>query len=178
MRNSVDREKMSMDDVVVLIVSGIILIGIVWFEIWGSRRMAAEAVPVAAVCDTVAADPWEVCQIDTLWLLASAIGEVESGYDDAAYNEKEDAAGWLQIRPIMVAEANRLLGYEVFNAADRYDAEMSYLIFTVVMEAHNPGLDIDKAIEVWNPNADAVYRSLVKNVYEELLIEEGGEVCE
>ena len=45
--------------------------------------------------------------------------QVESGNDTLAYNAKENAAGCLQIRPIMVREVNRLLGKDSFKLKDR-----------------------------------------------------------
>jgi hypothetical protein len=40
--------------------------------------------------------------------LLAAIIMIESGGNDLAYNKREDACGCLQIRPIMVAEFNRI----------------------------------------------------------------------
>lgn len=102
---------------------------------------------------------------DTLWAMAEAFAWVESRGDHMAYNEKEDAVGLLQIRPIMVREANRLLGEEAFTMADRWEPMESIDIFCTVMEHLNPTLDIDKAIDIWNPRCPESYREAVKQEY-------------
>jgi hypothetical protein len=53
--------------------------------------------------------------------------QVESGGNPDAYNRTEQAAGCLQIRPIMVAEAERL-GID-FTLADRWDCAKSVRFF-------------------------------------------------
>lgn len=73
---------------------------------------------------------WE-CLID-------AVIEVESGGDDSAYNKRERAVGCLQIRPIMVREANRILkSYGVdrrYALDDRYSRAKSIEIFSMMAE--------------------------------------------
>ena len=106
---------------------------------------------------------------DTLWAMAEAFAWVESKGDHMAYNEREDAVGLLQIRPIMVREANRLLGEEAFTLADRWEPLESIDIFCTVMEHHNPKLDIDRAIAIWNPRCPASYREAVKAEYQDAI---------
>lgn len=68
----------------------------------------------------------------------SAVIYVESRGNDSAYNTKEDAAGCLQIRPIMVREVNRKL--RKWNAPirytleDRWDREKSIEMFDIMAE--------------------------------------------
>lgn len=68
----------------------------------------------------------------------SAVIYVESRGNDSAYNTKEDAAGCLQIRPIMVREVNRKL--RKWNAPfrytleDRWDREKSIEMFEIMAE--------------------------------------------
>ena len=106
---------------------------------------------------------------DTLWAMAEAFAWVESKGDHMAYNEREDAVGLLQIRPIMVREANRLLGEEAFTLADRWEPLESIDIFCTVMEHLNPTLDIDRAIDIWNPRCPAAYRNAVKAEYQDAI---------
>lgn len=106
---------------------------------------------------------------DTLWTMAEAFAWVESRGDHMAYNEKEDAVGLLQIRPIMVREANRLLGEEAFILADRWEPLESIDIFCTVMEHLNPTLDIDRAIDIWNPRCPTAYRQSVKQEFAKAL---------
>ena len=67
-----------------------------------------------------------------------AVIEVESGGDDSAYNKRERAVGCLQIRPIMVREANRILkSYGVdrrYTLDDRYSRAKSIEIFSMMAE--------------------------------------------
>ena len=59
----------------------------------------------------------------TLIKLIAAMIMVESGGNDLAHNKREDACGCLQIRPIMVAEFNRI-GID-FDLNDRWDCGKS-----------------------------------------------------
>ena len=98
------------------------------------------------MADSVAVE--ETYTMDTLEAMAYAFAWVESRGNHMAYNEREDAVGLLQIRPIMVREANRLLGEEAFTLADRWEPIESIDIFCTVMEYHNPQLDIDRAMDI------------------------------
>lgn len=52
--------------------------------------------------------------------LLPALEQQESRGDPYAYNARENAAGILQIRPIMVRDLNRLAGYEKYHLDDRF----------------------------------------------------------
>lgn len=67
--------------------------------------------------------------------LISAMIFVESGGDPLSFNAKEQAAGVLQIRPIMVAEFNRI-GIE-FTLEDRYSKHKSVEAFKKWVEIKN-----------------------------------------
>jgi len=97
--------------------------------------------------------------------MALAFAIVESGNNVAAWNKKEDAVGCLQIRPVMVREANNCMGEQFFTYEDRWDRNMSYYMFEVVQRTHNPELDIDQACDVWNPNCPRSYRDAVKTQF-------------
>ena len=64
--------------------------------------------------------------------LIDAIIHVESRGDSMAYNAGEDAVGVLQIRPIMMREVNRLLGYNKYTLADRWSKSKSIEMFNVI----------------------------------------------
>lgn len=66
--------------------------------------------------------------------LIAAIIHVESRGDSMAYNAGEDAVGVLQIRPIMVREVNRLLGYNKYTLADRWSKSKSIEMFNVIKD--------------------------------------------
>lgn len=70
----------------------------------------------------------EACKTGSPALL-SAIIAVESGGDPNAVGDNGRAVGILQIHPIMVREANRILGRDEFTLADRYSPERSVAIF-------------------------------------------------
>ena len=81
--------------------------------------------------------------------LIMAIIQVESGGDTLAHNIKEDAAGVLQIRPIMVAEVNRLIGKDSFTLSDRWSVHKSIAMFNVI-RSHTPNPTNEKLARNWN----------------------------
>lgn len=81
--------------------------------------------------------------------LAEAMIMVESGGDSLAYNSSEDAAGVLQIRPIMVREVNRILGKDSFTLADRWSRAKSIDMFNVLRSNLNGASD-EKVARTWN----------------------------
>ncbi len=81
--------------------------------------------------------------------LIDAIIYVESRGDINAHNIKEDAVGCLQIRPIMLREVNRLLGYNKYKLADRWNKEKSIEMFNVIKE-HTKNPTNEKLARNWN----------------------------
>ena len=84
--------------------------------------------------------------IDTLLM---AVMAVESNFDTMAYNEKENAAGVLQIRPIMVREVNRLLGEDKYTLKDRWSKAKSIEMFNVI-RSHLKGATDEQIARTWN----------------------------
>jgi len=84
--------------------------------------------------------------IDTL---LNAVMAVESNFDSTAYNSKENAAGVLQIRPIMVREVNRLLGEDKYTLKDRWSKAKSIEMFNVI-RSHLKGASDEQIARVWN----------------------------
>lgn len=105
---------------------------------------------------------WETC-----YKLAHAFAIVESNDNPKAINRRENAVGLLQIRPIMVRQANQIVGEDLYELSDREDSLVSLGIFHTIMSELNPELDVDKAIDIWNPNASREYRNCIKSVYYE-----------
>ena len=66
--------------------------------------------------------------------LIDAIMYVESRGDSMAYNKREDAVGVLQIRPIMLREVNRLLGYNKYTLNDRWSKAKSIEMFEIIRQ--------------------------------------------
>jgi len=88
----------------------------------------------------------ETIPIDTL---LNAVMAVESNFDTMAYNSKENAAGVLQIRPIMVREVNRLLGEDKYTLKDRWSKAKSIEMFNV-LRSHLKGASDEQIARVWN----------------------------
>ena len=105
-------------------------------------------------------DEWEAC-----YRLAHAFAVVESNDNPKAINHRENAVGLLQIRPIMIKQANQIVGEDIYELSDREDSLVSLGIFHTIMSELNPELDVGKAIEIWNPNATQSYRNLIKAIY-------------
>jgi len=84
--------------------------------------------------------------IDTLLM---AVMAVESNFDSMAYNSKENAAGVLQIRPIMVREVNRLLGEDKYTLKDRWNKAKSIEMFNV-LRSHLKGATDEEIARTWN----------------------------
>lgn len=99
---------------------------------------------------------------DTINAMAMAFAQQESNFDSRAVSPCGQWVGCLQLSKIMVREANRVLGEELYSYNDRYDADCSYGMFKAVMEYHNPNLDIENAINLWNGHAPQSYRDNVK----------------
>jgi soluble lytic murein transglycosylase-like protein len=81
--------------------------------------------------------------------LIEAIIYVESRGDINAYNAKENAVGCLQIRPIMLREVNRLLGYNKYKLTDRWNKEKSIQMFNVIKK-HTTNPTDEKLARNWN----------------------------
>lgn len=93
-------------------------------------------------------DPWELFIEALIW--------VESRGEETAMGQDDDA-GVLQIRPCMVAEANRILGMETYTLDDRFSREKSIEMWSVVQDYHNPAHDVIKALKIQNPRASKEY---------------------
>lgn len=116
-------------------------------------------------------------RIDTIFAMADAFAMQESRMTEDAVSECGTHVGCLQISPIMVREANRILGEELYSYDDRLDAGCSYGIFKVVMEHHNPELDIDKACKIWNKRHKKTYSDNIKTYYTANLLAEKTTSC-
>ena len=114
---------------------------------------------------------------DTIIAMAMAFAEQESQFNNAAVSPYGQWVGCLQISKIMVEEANRIAGGEIFFSGnngyidDRFDRQGSYAIFKIVQEHHNPNLEINRAIDIWNPRCPAYYRQNVRKFYAQNLLQ-------
>ena len=92
--------------------------------------------------------------------LINAIIQVESERKDSAKSNK-GAVGQLQLMPVYVKDANRILGEEKYSLSDRYKRDTSIEMFNVVQGHYNPTHDIAKAIKLHNPKAGKWYYNRV-----------------
>lgn len=100
--------------------------------------------------------------------LVEAFIQVESEGNNRAVNKVSGATGCLQLIPIQVKEANRLLGRNKYKLSDRTDRAKSIEIFHLIMRHKNPGYDIHLACKIWNPRGKLSYHTKVVNKYNEL----------
>lgn len=92
---------------------------------------------------------------------------IESGGKHDAVGTKDDV-GVLQITPILVDDANRIIGYDKYTYEDRYDSVMSVEMFNVIQSYYNPTRDIHLALKIWNSKAPVSYHTKVIECYEML----------
>lgn len=107
---------------------------------------------------------------DTINAMALAFAQQESQFNHTAVSPCGQWVGCLQLSEIMVREANRIVGFDCFNYNDRYDRQGSYAIFKIVQEYHNRNLEIDRAIDIWNPGCWRHYREAVKKYFRHNLL--------
>ena len=95
----------------------------------------------------------EVGHISQPDYLLQSIVHVESGGDSLAYNKKERAAGILQIRPVMVRDANRILrqnGSKLrFKLKDRFNPSKSIQIYYIIQSHYKPA-NVFEYTQIWN----------------------------
>lgn len=85
---------------------------------------------------------------------------IESRGDSLAVGSKNDV-GVLQITPILIEDANRILGYEAYTLEDRKNRIKSIEIFNVIQDHYNPTHDLHLALKVWNSRAPISYHENV-----------------
>lgn len=114
----------------------------------------------------------DISRSDSLCLMATAFAIIESKCQDVTSPDNK-YVGYLQMSEILVREVNNILkeqGSDVrFTYDDRHDWQCNLTMFSIIMEKHNPTLDIDKAIDIWNKNCHHVYRNQVKIYYQFLI---------
>lgn len=105
--------------------------------------------------------------IDTVdhWaLFTQALIDVESGGNDTIVGEHHDG-GCLQITPIAIKEANRILGREEYTLSDRFNRARSIEVFNVIQGFYNPDHDLHFALKIHNPRASINYHKKVIEAY-------------
>jgi len=100
------------------------------------------------VCQSVSAT--QEASLRQTW---AAVCWHESKNNPRAYRKVEDAAGIGQIRPVMVAECNRLQKARVFTLAQRFDPLLSFEMFRIHSLAHAPNGTPEQWARLWNGGA-------------------------
>ena len=67
-----------------------------------------------------------------------------------AAKKREQSVGLLQIRPIMVATVNQIVGYNKYYLQDRVNSVKSVEMFMIYQNYYNPRWDEKKAALLWN----------------------------
>lgn len=95
-----------------------------------------------------------------------AIGKVECNFDTLAYNPKEQACGYFQIRPIRVKDYNERTrsNYTLEDMFDYYKAEKVFLYFAMLLGPY----DLERIARNWNGSGPMTYEYL-KNVKKYML---------
>ena len=93
----------------------------------------------------------------TITDVINAIEEVESNRDPYAINAKENALGCLQIRPIMIADYNRITK-ENLSHDIAYNRAMAYIIASTIFNHYIKGIENPNAKHlafIWNGGGSA-----------------------
>jgi len=107
-------------------------------------------------------DTWPLFTEALIWVESRGIENTQGCNNDA---------GCMQITPVMVEEANRILGIDRFTLEDRFSRVRSIEIFNVIQERYNPEKDMHLALKIWNPRAPLSYHVKVMEKYNELINE-------
>lgn len=101
--------------------------------------------------------------------LINAMIQVESRDNDSAVGDGGRAVGCLQIHPIMVREANRILKLQKssisYNLLDRWDREKSIEIFYIVNNYHHENATYEEIARAWNGGPNWAEKSLTKRYW-------------
>lgn len=146
-----------------------VLIAFIALALPGAKFKEIEVTPpqhdtVVVIIDTVS--EVQMSHDDTINAMALAFAKKESNFNHKAVSPCGQWVGCLQLSEIMVREANRIVGFDCFDYNDRYDRQGSFAIFKIVQEYHNPNLEIDKAIDLWNPRCGQDYRGAIKKYFD------------
>ena len=106
--------------------------------------------------------------------LINAMILVESEGNDSAYCRHEEAVGCLQIRPIMLAECNRILKLQKssisYNLVDRWSREKSIEIFNIINKHHNKNATYEEIARFWNGGPKWADKGATKKYWEKVYI--------
>lgn len=102
-------------------------------------------------------------RLQTKDAMALSLMEIESNRNPKV-KDNGDAVGVLQIRPIMVKELNRKLGYNKWKLSDRRDSLKSVLMFKDFIEIYEIET-IERASREWNGGPTGMKKSATYSYY-------------
>lgn len=115
-------------------------------------------------------------EVDFWQILIEAMIEVESGGDSLAVGYANDV-GILQITPICLRDANRIVKENRYKLKDRYSKQKSIEIFNIIQNHYNPDKDIQCAIRKWNPGDYTAYSKKVEREFNKICPDSYSEYC-
>jgi len=102
-------------------------------------------------------------------LLIKAIALRESTYKSDTINIKENAVGYLGIRPIMVAEVNRILKKNKYTLKDRLSKKKSIEMFIIYQNYWNPKWIYEIACRIWNGGPRGMFKKETIKYWKDIL---------
>ena len=104
--------------------------------------------------------------------LVGAIIQVESKGNPKAFAKGENAAGILQIRPIMVNEVNRLLhkfdSEKFYTLDDRWDEKKSIEMFYVIYNYYHKDSSYEEIARCWNGGPKGLQKKQTKRYWKKV----------
>ena len=106
------------------------------------------------VIEELTCDVQPLPPLDTISFLLDAMIQVESRGNDSAYAKSENAAGCLQIRPVMVREVNRFLKKmgkdKRYTLEDRWSRVKSIEMFNIWCQYRHEESSLEVIARSWN----------------------------
>lgn len=99
-------------------------------------------------------------------LIINSIIQIESENNNFARNG--DNIGILQIRPIMVYEVNRILGYKKYKLKDRFSSIKSIEMFKIYTNHHTPDWNLELVARRWNGGFRGEHKTATINYYKQV----------
>lgn len=104
--------------------------------------------------------------------LIEAMVWVESKGDPKAFARRENAAGVLQIRPIMVNEVNRILNIKkddrFYTLDDRWNEEKSIEMFYVFVDYYHKDSSYEEIARCWNGGPKGLQKKQTKRYWKKV----------
>jgi hypothetical protein len=94
-------------------------------------------------------------------MILEAIGKTESNQNTLAYNPKEEATGYFQIRPVRLLDYNQRTGND-YTMQDLFDYKVSEKIFLYYASRFEPW-DYEGISRDWNKSVTDKYWKLIKD---------------